>query len=88
MRYKFALSLPVAAALFVTAPFAACPALAQPTTITACQTISQPGAYVLAANLSNAEGSCLVITASFVTIDLQGFTISGALAGYGVHTSR
>jgi hypothetical protein len=41
-----------------------------------CQTISQPGAYKLANNLT-ASGICLVITADFVTIDLAGFTITG-----------
>jgi hypothetical protein len=92
MRYKFALALPVAAALFVSAPFAARPALAQPTTITACQTISKPGSYQLAANLSGPgpgpAGTCLFITASFLTIDLQGFTISGPLSGAGITASQ
>jgi hypothetical protein len=87
MRYKFALALPAAAALFVTAPFATRPALAQPTTITACQTISKPGSYVLSGNLSG-YGDCLVITASFVTIDLQGFLITGQSAGTGISASE
>jgi hypothetical protein len=55
-------------------------AQAQPTAITACQTISQPGPYELVNNLTfnGPSGSaCLSITASFVTIDLAGFTITG-----------
>jgi hypothetical protein len=49
----------------------------EPTPIKACQTISKPGSYELANNLT-ATGDCLVITADFVTIDLAGFLISGA----------
>jgi hypothetical protein len=75
MRYKFALALPAAAALFVIAPFATRPALAG--SITACQTISKPGSYILAANLTSPGFNCLVIAASLVTVDLQGFSISG-----------
>jgi hypothetical protein len=50
---------------------------AQPTQISSCQTISDPGSYALVNNLSTSGGDCLVITASFVTINLAGFTISG-----------
>jgi len=40
--------------------------------------ISKPGSYKLVNNLTlNGVGSCLSITADFVTIDLAGFTISG-----------
>ena len=46
------------------------------TMITACQTISQPGAYELANNLTTGTtGTCLPITVSNVTIDLAGFSI-------------
>ncbi len=55
-----------------------------PTTITACQTISQSGSYQLGNNLAIANGSCLVITASFVTIDLAGFTITGTIPATGI----
>jgi hypothetical protein len=51
--------------------------------ITACQTISQPGAYALANNLT-ASGDCLVITTDFVTIDLAGFVITGNSTGSGI----
>jgi hypothetical protein len=55
-----------------------------PTMIRACGTISQPGSYELANNLT-ATGNCLVITADFVTIDLAGFSISGSPAqGLGI----
>jgi hypothetical protein len=52
---------------------------AQPTEIATCQKISQPGSYKLADNLTftGTTGTCLSITANFVTIDLAGFTISG-----------
>jgi hypothetical protein len=47
-----------------------------PSEIEKCQTISKPGSYKLVNNLI-ATGDCLVITVSFVTVDLAGFTISG-----------
>jgi hypothetical protein len=50
-----------------------------PTEIKKCQTISQQGSYKLVNNLTftGTTGTCLTITASSVTIDLAGFTISG-----------
>jgi hypothetical protein len=48
--------------------------------ITTCQTISKSGLYELAANLIT-SGNCLVISASFVTIDLKGFSIDGTISG-------
>src|ERR1700752_3140687 len=51
-----------------------------PTEINQCQTISQPGSYQLVKNLTgpvNGNADCLVIAASFVTIDLAGFTMTG-----------
>ena len=52
-----------------------------PIEIEKCQTISQPGSYKLVNNLTFTGniGTCLDITASFVTIDLAGFTITGGL---------
>ena len=50
------------------------------TEINQCQTISQPGSYKLVKNLTgpvNGNANCLVITTSFVTIDLAGFTMTG-----------
>jgi hypothetical protein len=52
-------------------------AQAAPTAITACQTISQSGSYVLANNLFNTPFgiTCLIITVNDVTVDLAGFSI-------------
>jgi hypothetical protein len=52
----------------------------EPIKIKKCQTITQPGSYELANNLTatSTNGNCLVIAADFVTIDLAGFTIHGA----------
>jgi len=80
MRRPSSLS-PIAFALGVTifAPAAD----AQPTKINNCQTISNPGSYVLTDNLSADAGSdCLTITADFVTINLASFTISGGGGGF------
>jgi len=50
-----------------------------PTEIEKCQTIDKPGSYKLVRDITFAAtfGTCLPITASDVTIDLAGFTISG-----------
>ena len=57
-----------------------------PIEIEKCQTIGQPGSYKLVDNLrfeGPANGTCLSITASFVTIDLAGFMItSNAIGGW------
>jgi hypothetical protein len=57
------------------AALASLPALAGPTEITQCQTISAAGSYVLANNLELLLLPCLNITTSDVTIDLAGFQI-------------
>ena len=57
--------------------------IAAPQNINNCQTISQPGAYVVNRNLS-ATGDCLVVAADFVTIDLDGFVLQGNGTGAGV----
>jgi hypothetical protein len=51
-------------------------AFAAPLAITACTTITQPGSYLLANNLSTG-GNCIVVATSFVTIDLNGFMMNG-----------
>ena len=56
---------------------------AVPTGIGTCRTINQPGSYVLRRNLTSA-GTCLVVNADFVTIDLNGFVIAGDGTGVGV----
>jgi parallel beta-helix repeat protein len=55
----------------------------EPTKITECRTIGQPGSYVLAKNLT-AAGNCLVVVAEFVTVDLAGFLITGDGTGAGI----
>ena len=47
-----------------------------PREIEKCQTIDKPGSYKLVNDLTS-TGASLSITASFVSIDLAGFTISG-----------
>jgi len=58
-----------------------------PTKITACQTIDQPGSYVLIKNLT-ATGDCLVLTGNYVTIDLAGFLITGNGTGRGITATQ
>jgi hypothetical protein len=58
-------------------------ALAVPEIINNCKTITLPGSYVLKDNLA-AAGDCLVVQADFVTIDLEGFVISGNGTGSGI----
>jgi hypothetical protein len=48
-----------------------------PREIEKCQTIDKPGSYKLVNNLTATTGTCLTITADFVTIDLAGFSITG-----------
>jgi hypothetical protein len=58
--------------------------LAAPTKITNCpRTITQPGLYELQDNLDSA-GTCIVIQADGVTIDLGGFRIRGNRTGAGI----
>jgi hypothetical protein len=57
--------------------------LAAPQILNNCTTISQPGSYVVNRNLS-AAGDCLVVAVDSVTIDLDGFTISGNGTGAGI----
>ena len=73
-----ALLLPIALALGAAILVPGRGAQADPTVITACQEINQPGSYVLANDIGALSGpDCLTITASFVTIDLAGFLVSG-----------
>lgn len=57
--------------------------LAAPQVISSCQTIAQPGSYVLNKNLT-AAGDCIVIASHFVTLDLAGFVVSGNGTGMGI----
>jgi hypothetical protein len=47
-----------------------------PKKITHCRAIHKPGSYVVTKNLT-ATGSCIVIKANNVTLDLGGFVLSG-----------
>ena len=48
------------------------------TPVSACGTLAAPGGrYVLAADLKQSSGPCLVITAPRVTLDLAGHTLTG-----------
>jgi len=58
---------------------------ASPIPITACQSITATGYYQVQKALSSAGGDCLVIQASNVTLDLNGYAISGAGTGAGIH---
>jgi hypothetical protein len=81
----FPIALTLTAIIF--APRAGAQAQAGPTELTACQPISQPGSYKLVNNLTFTAspptgGTCLPITAAFVTIDLAGFTISASPSNF------
>jgi hypothetical protein len=55
---------------------------AAPTPITACTVLGSAGSYRLENNIDgDATGNCLTVNASHVTIDLNGFVISGPRAG-------
>lgn len=57
---------------------------AGPTQIKSCGTLSESGSYVVAQNLT-ATGTCLIVAANYVTIDLGGFTLTGpGAAGEGI----
>jgi hypothetical protein len=56
-------------------------ASAAPQPISACQTISASGSYILTGNLT-AVGDCLLVDADNITIDLDGFTITGPGSGF------
>lgn len=49
-------------------------------------TIAAPGSYYLTSNINVAGVTAVVITASNVTLDLNGFTIAGNLDNFGVIT--
>jgi len=60
-----------------------------PFEIEKCQTIDKSGSYKLVRNLTflGTNGACLMITASGVTLDLAGFTISGHTSGFATSTA-
>ncbi|MEA2681084.1 MAG: hypothetical protein QOK03_2806 [Candidatus Binataceae bacterium] len=67
-------------------------ALSQPPiAITTCQKITKPGLYeidnILIAS-SPAAGDCIIITASNVSLNLNGFDLLGATSGVGIHVMK
>lgn len=56
------------------------------TDINTCLTISTPGSYRVTKNLT-ANGNCIVISTSFVTIELDGHTLTGNGTGFGISAS-
>ena len=74
----FPIALAVVGAV-MPAPWASAQAQEGSIEIEKCQTIDKPGSYKLVKNLTftGSSGACLMITASGVTLDLAGFTISG-----------
>jgi len=67
------------------------PSLAAPTGpgsfLGSCGTINQSGSYVLVRNLQT-TGDCLLVLADWVTIDLNGFVISGSGTGSGIGSAQ
>jgi hypothetical protein len=54
----------------------------EPKALPECQTITEPGSYILTSNLPGpagllSSGDCLMVGTDFVTIDLNGFVITG-----------
>ena len=73
----FAVVLALGLGAYATQAVAAPPKPAKgPTEIEECGVIDESGSYVLVNNLT-AIGDCLVVVTDFVSIDLQGFTITG-----------
>jgi Right handed beta helix region len=56
------------------------------TEIDSCRTITEPGAYRVNRNLSavGIGSSCLIVNASFVTLDLGGHVLTGTPGGIGI----
>lgn len=55
-----------------------------PRRITRCMPLTDSGSYVLARDLVATGGDCLQIRHDLITIDLDGFTISGTDTGGGI----
>jgi parallel beta-helix repeat protein len=70
------------AAVLAATPLSASSASAAPTSVSTCQTLTSPGAYVLAADIAVVDASCIAITGSDVTLDLAGHTISCSGSGF------
>jgi parallel beta-helix repeat protein len=53
------------------------------TNLTGCGSIDASGNYILGSNISSG-GTCITINASNVTLDCQGYSITGNGTGYGI----
>jgi hypothetical protein len=58
------------------------PASAAPTPVGSCQTLDSPGLYALKADLAAVDSTCIEITASDVTLDLTGHTMTCTGSGF------
>ncbi len=92
LRFGMA-AVSLASALIFTADIGAGPATASPelrtpattpTPLGACGPIGAPGSYVLVANPPPPAGSCFVVLAPHVTLDLAGHTVAGLGFGAGI----
>ena len=64
------------------------------TPISNCTVIDRPGSYALANNIKATQRSmkgpapaCIFIVADFVTLDLEGYTITGPGTGFGIYST-
>lgn len=57
-------------------------ASAAPTLVSGCRTLDTPGTYALATDIAVADTTCIEITASNVTFDLAGHTLSCTGSGF------
>jgi parallel beta-helix repeat protein len=57
-------------------------ATAGPTPVSECRTLGAPGAYALAADIAVVDTTCIEITASNVTLDFAGNTLSCTGSGF------
>jgi hypothetical protein len=93
-RPEYSLTRLVAGCAIVLGAALAIPAAAfalVPTPITACGKITKAGLYELDNTViasSPAAGDCLVITASNVSLNLNGFDIVGATSSVGIHVMK
>lgn len=61
---------------------AASAASAAPASVSSCQTLDSPGAYVLSSDLAAVDATCIEVTASDVKLDLAGHTMLCTGSGF------
>jgi hypothetical protein len=57
-------------------------ASASPIGVSSCQTLASPGAYALTSDVTAVDSTCIDITASDVTLDLAGHTMTCTGSGF------